>query len=329
MTSDVSRDAPFYSDLHEKHVAVKGLGAGDTLEYSGRWQLEKPLAPGQFWFSYQFTRGAIILDEQLEMSVPAAREVKLKSRTIQPTMREESGRRIYAWKTSHLENESAEKQKEDHNYEVARGLLPAPDVLISSFRSWEEVGRWYEGLQREKVQLSPDIKAKAEELTKGLTEDDAKLRAIYNYVSLRYRYIGIAFGIGRYQPHSASEILGNQYGDCKDKHTLLAALLNAVGIRVYPVLINSQMALDSDVPSPGQFDHVISVMAKGSTLSWMDTTSEVAPIGYTRPGDYAGKGGISDYGRHAASRKQRRIPDLRQVEFRRNTASARSEHDAR
>jgi Domain of Unknown Function with PDB structure (DUF3857) len=32
MTSGISRDAPFYSDLREKHVAVKGLGAGDTLE---------------------------------------------------------------------------------------------------------------------------------------------------------------------------------------------------------------------------------------------------------------------------------------------------------
>ena len=34
------------------------------------------------------------------------------------------------------------------------------------------------------------------------------------------------------------------------------------------------------VPSPGQFDHVISVVAKGSTLSWMDTTPEVTAVGY-------------------------------------------------
>jgi transglutaminase-like putative cysteine protease len=58
-------------------------------------------------------------------------------------------------------------------------------------------------------------------LTKGLSDDDAKLRAIYSYVSLHYRYVAISFGIGRYQPHAAGEILGNQYGDCKDKHTLL------------------------------------------------------------------------------------------------------------
>ena len=253
VTSEIYREAPLYSDLREKHVAVKGLEPGDTLEYSVRWQLEKPLAPRQFWFGYQFIKSAIILGERLEISVPHEREVKLKSQTVQPTTSEENGRRIYIWKTSNLESESAEKQEEVQKYDAIRGLLPPSDVLISSFRTWEEVGRWYYGLQQEKIQPSPAVKAKAEELTKGLSDEDAKLRAIYNYVSLHYRYVAISFGIGRYQPHAAATILGNQYGDCKDKHTLLAALLSAVGIRAYPALINTQTAVDADVPSPGQF----------------------------------------------------------------------------
>ena len=279
VTSEIYRDDPMYSDLREKHLAVKGLEPGDTLEYSVRLHLDRPLAKGQFWFGYQFIKSAVVLEEQLEISVPNEREVKLKNQTIQPAMHEETGRRIYTWKTSNLESVSVEKQKEAQSYDAFRGLLPPPDVLISSFRTWDEVGRWYDGLQQEKIQPSPEAKAKAVELTKGLSGDDAKLRAIYNYVSQRYRYVAISFGIGRYQPHAASEILGNQYGDCKDKHTLLAALLNAVGIRAYPALINTRMAVDADVPSPGQFDHVISVVAKGSALSWMDTTPEVTAIG--------------------------------------------------
>jgi tetratricopeptide (TPR) repeat protein len=279
VTSELYRDAPMYSDLREKHVAVKGLEPGDTLEYSAQWRVEKPLAPGQFWTSHQFIKNSIVLDEQLEISVPQERQVRLKSQTIEPTTREENGRRIYTWKTSNPEGLSAQKQKEAQSYDAIRGLLPPPDVLISSFRTWEEVGRWYSGLQKEKIEPSPEVKAKAEELTKGLADDDAKVRAIYNYVSLHYRYIATSFGIGRYQPHAAAEILGNQFGDCKDKHTLLAALLNAVGIRAYPALISSASAVDEDVPSPGQFNHVISVVAKGGALSWMDTTAEVTAIG--------------------------------------------------
>jgi hypothetical protein len=111
MTSEVSREAPMYSDLREKHVAVKGLEPGDTLEYSVRWQVEEPLAAGQFWYGYQFIKSGIVLDEQLEISVPREREVKLKSQTIQPTTHEENNRRVYIWRTSNLESVSAEEQK--------------------------------------------------------------------------------------------------------------------------------------------------------------------------------------------------------------------------
>jgi hypothetical protein len=232
----------------------------------------------------------IVLDEQIEISVPREREVKLKSQIIQPTIHEETGRRIYVWRRSNLESQSAEKEKEVQRYDAIRGLLPPPDILISSFRTWEEVGRWYEGLQQEKIQPSPEVRAKAVELTKGLSDDDAKLRAIYNYVSLRYRYVAISFGIGRYQPHAAAEILENQYGDCKDKHTLLAALLSGVGIRAYPALINTRMVVDVDVPSPGQFDHVISVVAKGKL---MDGCRQCGPFNASSRGPETGLGEIT------------------------------------
>jgi Tfp pilus assembly protein PilF len=278
--SQIYPGAAEYGNLHEKRVPVKGLEPGDVLEYSIRWQVAKPLAIGQFWFGHWFLKSVIVLDEQLEISVPSDREVKFKSQNVQPTIHEQNGRRIYTWKTSNLESQHIEKQREAQSYDAIRGQLRGPDVLISSFQTWEEVGRWYEGLQKEKVQPSPDVKAKAEELTKGLRDEGAKLHAIYNYVSLHYHYVAVAFGVGRYQPHSPAEILANQYGDCKDKHTLLAALLSAVGIRAYPALISSRVMVDPDVPMPAQFDHVISVVPQGSTLSWMDTTPEVTAMGY-------------------------------------------------
>jgi hypothetical protein len=46
---------------------------------------------------------------------------------------------------------------------------------------------------------------------------------------MKFRHISISFGAGRYRPHTAGEVLVNQYGDCKDKHTLFAALLKAAG----------------------------------------------------------------------------------------------------
>ena len=85
--------------------------------------------------------------------------------------------------------------------------------------------------------------------------------------------------MGRLQPHAASQVLQNGFGDCKDKHTLLQALLRAQGIQSYPVLISSYRDLDHDIPSPAQFNHEITAVELGSDLTWLDTTAEVAPYG--------------------------------------------------
>lgn len=281
LDSEITRAAPFYSDLREKHVAVKGLAKGDILEYQVHWHATKALTPGQFWFEYSFQPDQIVLDERLEVRVPAQRTVKVKGPPATQSIRTEDGSRIYTWTYSKLENTKgaeSEKQKLD----AARGRLPAPDVQISSFQTWDDVGRWYWDLQKDRVEPSAAVRAKAAELTKGLSDDAAKVRALYSFVSTQYRYIGIAFGIGRYQPHSADDVLGNNYGDCKDKQTLLASLLQASGITLYPALISSSHKLDPDVPSPAQFDHVIGYLPQASDKAalWLDTTPEVAPFGF-------------------------------------------------
>ncbi len=282
LDSEITRSAPFYSDLREKHVAVKGLGKGDVLEYEARWRTTKPLIPGQFWFQYNFEHDGIVLVERMEIKVPAERAVKVKGPQATQTVTTEAGSRTYAWTYSKLQSAKEPESDQKKGTETALGRLPPPDVQISSFQSWDEVGRWYWNLQKDRIEPTAAIRAKAAELTTGMTDDAAKLRALYSFVSTQYRYIGIAFGIGRYQPHAADDVLTNNYGDCKDKHTLLASLLQASGITLYPALINSSFKLDPEVPSPAQFDHIIGYLPHGKDkdVVWLDTTLEVAPLGY-------------------------------------------------
>jgi tetratricopeptide (TPR) repeat protein len=55
--------------------------------------------------------------------------------------------------------------------------------------------------------------------------------------------------------------------------------MRAEGIQSYPVLIDSSRKLDPDIPSPAQFDHVITAVRLGRGLTWLDTTPEVTPFG--------------------------------------------------
>lgn len=274
MPSEVARVAPMYTDMREKQVPVKSLGAGDVLEYQVRHTRIRPEVPNQFWYTQSFLAGAIVLEETLEISMPAAIHVKLaNAAALQPEISEKSGRRIYRWKTAQLEPDAQnDKKPKPRN-------PPPPSVQLTSFQSWEEVGRWYSKLQQERTAVSPAIRAKADELTKGLATAAEKEHAIYKYVSSKFRYIGISFGMGRFQPHSADDVFSNQYGDCKDKHTLFAALLKAAGIDAWPALIGSANKLRPEIPSPGQFDHLITVVPQGKDVLWLDTTAEVAPFG--------------------------------------------------
>src|SRR5260370_850552 len=91
MTADITRQAPFYTDTHETHVAVKGLGVGDLLEYQAHWQQNKPLIAGQFWLDYNFAHAGIVLQEVVEVSVPRGRADKLKSSKVKPVTAESGG----------------------------------------------------------------------------------------------------------------------------------------------------------------------------------------------------------------------------------------------
>jgi tetratricopeptide (TPR) repeat protein len=281
LSAPVEREAPVYTDYRQKHITVPGLRPGEVLEYDLATFVHTPLAPGQFWTEYDFDKTNIVLDEQLEVDIPKDRTIKLKTKPgFDPKITEENGRRIYRWTTSHLEREDDDKNK-DRDRKKKKKKKPEDDVpaiQLTTFTSWEEVGRWYASLDHDRRQPTPEIRAEAEELTKGLNTDLEKVEALYDHVAKNFRYVSLSLGLGRYQPHAASDVLHNQYGDCKDKHTLLSSLLEAEGMHASSVLINSSRKLDPDIPSPSQFDHVITLLPMGKEEVWMDTTTEVAPF---------------------------------------------------
>jgi tetratricopeptide (TPR) repeat protein len=275
MPTEVTREAPFYSDLREIQIPVKSLSPGDKLEYQMKYVGQKSAAPGQFWGATNFVRGAaVVLDETVELAFPKDKYALVLSPKDKPVITEENGLKVYRWKTSQLDpTVTDEKKKEEKPYD--------PDELASvtwtTFKSWQEVGDWYGKLAKDRAVPSDEVQEKVKQLIQGKTTDDEKIEAIYHYVSTQVRYIGVAFGVGRYQPHSAETVLDNQYGDCKDKHTLLAAMLKAAGYDAWPALIGSSVKLHEDLPSPSQFDHVITVVPLKGQVIWLDSTPEVTP----------------------------------------------------
>ena len=271
---DVLKEAPMYSDYRQRHISVAALQPGDTLEYRAVTRVLTPLAAGNFWYEHTFPKGMVVNEDRLEIDVPKAREVKLKTPARKPEIQETGDRRIYTWVVKDIRPER-DKEKDEADEEAG------PDVQLTTFTDWKQVAHWYAKLQGERMTVDESVRRKADELTKGADTPTEKARRLYDFVARNVRYVSISLGVGRYQPHSASDVLRSDYGDCKDKHTLFSALLRAEGIQSYPVLIGSARKLDADVPSPAQFDHVITAarLGTGTGLTWLDTTPEVTPVG--------------------------------------------------
>jgi tetratricopeptide (TPR) repeat protein/transglutaminase-like putative cysteine protease len=270
---DILKEAPMYSDYRQRHISVAALQPGDTLEYHTVTRIVTPLAAGQFWYEHTFPKGVVVNEDRLEIDIPKSREVKLKTPVRKPEIQESGERRIYTWVVKDIRPEREKDEDRDADEELG------PDVQLTTFADWKQLAQWYARLQGERMVLDDSVRKKAAELTKGANSPTEKARRLYDFVARNVRYVSLSFGIGRYQPHAASDVLQNGYGDCKDKHTLLSAMLRAEGIQSYPVLIHSSRKLDADVPSPAQFDHVITAARLGPGLTWLDTTTEVAPYG--------------------------------------------------
>ena len=121
--------------------------------------------------------------------------------------------------------------------------------------------------------------------------DAAVIRTLYHFVAKHIRYVGIELGESAYQPSPATEVLQKQYGDCKDKTTLLISMLDLVGIRAYPVLISTSPyeRIDTDLPSLSQFNHMIAAIPTDkNSYIWLDPTSQTCGYGELPYSDQGG-----------------------------------------
>jgi hypothetical protein len=149
-----------------------------------------------------------------------------------------------------------------------------PHVHVSTYASWDAMGKWYWGLIKDQLVPDDEVRQRAQELTKGLTDERAKVRAIYDYVSQKTRYVALEFGIHGFKPYRCAQIFARGFGDCKDKATLIVTMLGALGIKATPVIVRTNNKGDIE-PSPASlapFDHMIAYVP--SLDLYLDGTAE-------------------------------------------------------
>jgi hypothetical protein len=180
----------------------------------------------------------------------------------------------YTWRFTNLLAESREILAPPR-----RGI----SLLLSTFPDWSDFADWYARVSRLTGEVTPEIKARAAELTREAKNDREKILSVYNYVT-GLRYVAVPLGVNSFRPHAAANVFKNQFGDCKDKANLFNTMLQSLGINAHLVLVpRFRQAYDA---LPGlAFNHAISRVTLPDETLWVDTTDDVCRFGMLPPGD--------------------------------------------
>lgn len=155
-------------------------------------------------------------------------------------------------------------------------VLQRGEVAASDFTGWNEVATLFAPLYAKASTIPADSPLQAEVARIAAASEDPKARAAaaLQLVQSQVRYLADVSGLGGYLPADADTVWKNRYGDCKGKSVLLLALLHALGIEARPALVSSDHGdgMDTALPMPGQFDHVIVEATIAGKTYWLDGT---------------------------------------------------------
>ena len=285
------------SDVKDKLLRIPAADPGNIVGYEYEEE-EQPFVLQDVW---HFQESNPVREAHYTLQLPSGWEYKVTWMNYPEAKPAQSGNQSQ-WVVSEVKG-----IKRENNMPPWQGV--AGQMIVSffpsggsaqnqGFQNWKQMGIWYQGLTSGRRDASPELKQKVASLTTSASTALAKMKTLGDFAQRDIRYVAIELGIGGWQPHPAAEVFNHHYGDCKDKATLMGAMLHEIGIDSYYVVINSERgSVTPDTPAHmGGFDHAIIAikLPEGATDSslvatmthpklgkilFFDPTDELTPFG--------------------------------------------------
>src|SRR5581483_5509216 len=264
--------AGLYYDTRSRSVRFPSLQNGDVIALEYRISPKSAKNPyGDYFASLVPFQNEV--PQQLHryvMIAPSSRDLNIVQERM-PTMKVSmaNGKTIYSWEMRDIPPLEDEPRGPTLT-EVA------PYVNISTFRNWNRLGRWYADLIKPQFALDGELKQALKKITRNTYTDLDKIHAIHEFVLRNTRYQAMEFGIYRYKPYPVSQVYERRFGDCKDKASLMIALMRAEGIDAELALIRTRKLGDvsQGATSLSMFDHAVVYIPKYDL--WLDGTAQYA-----------------------------------------------------
>jgi len=285
-TDYYSIEGVFYSDARICYFSLPLEKKGSTSEV----KFEKTILDPRYLTSIFFSEPFFIQRKEIRIIVPAwmrieIKEYNFKGFKISKQLDNKGDNNIYTYV---IENAPAMKQEEN----APGPTYTAPHILVMCKYSEIDGGRityfntlsdqyaWYRKLVKQIGNEIATIKSRAEEITKGITGDIEKVKAVFQWTQDNIRYIAFEDGIAGFKPEKAQEVLRKKYGDCKGMGNLLVEMLKSLGYDARLCWLGTNhIAYDYSTPSLSVDNHMICAwLYKGKTY-FLDATEKYIGFG--------------------------------------------------
>ncbi|HWH59063.1 MAG TPA: DUF3857 and transglutaminase domain-containing protein [Terriglobales bacterium] len=288
-----------YSDEMQLAAQAPALGPGTIVGFEWERRTHEYINE----LGWEFQGELPVLESVLRLDLPPGWEYRTAWSSGSPINPAATGSNAWEWHQKNIPGIDDDIEPMMPPAYVLAGRMSiayfAPGQESRTSASWPQVGQWYSALLAERTSPTPEIAAKVNQLVAGKLDFQSRLRTLAEFLQSEIRYVAISIGIGGNQPHSANEVFHSRYGDCKDKATLLKAMLQVVGIRSYLVLVNSDRGfINPDVPSSWGNHAILAVVLPddiaareyrsvvtsktGTRYIIFDPTDEFTPVGSLR-----------------------------------------------
>ena len=277
--ADAQDDPDMFSDTRVLSGPLPAVAPGAVVEQTITYREKNPLYAAGTTDRHQFGRMVEARQSRLTIEWPSSLAVRTVNRTrpaIEPRKTESDGITRLVFETGPM------AALDFSEWNVPADAHVIPYVAWATGKSWQEVAKRYAEIVDEKI---GDL-GTVERITRAAVGEAKTPREIavrlLAAVQRDIRYAGVEFGEGSIVPRTPAETLKNKYGDCKDKATLLVAMLRRAGVPAHVALLRSGGAgtydVEPELPGLGYFNHVI-VVVEGDEPLWIDPTDEFARAG--------------------------------------------------
>lgn len=274
--SEAGEDAEspeMYSDRRVLRAPLPALTPGAVVEYEILERETRPFFEGSAYGRFDFGEAVPVPMSRLTVEAPRSTHLRYAVQKLPRPPREEvrGDLRVITFEPGPL---PAIESPEPY---APPSESPWPRVEYSIAPSWNELARRYAEI------VDRQIRASAGDTALAAPHEPSRERIIGHLLARlqdRVRYTGLEFGEGAIVPTPPSETLRRGYGDCKDKATLLVAMLRAAKIDASVALVRSGFGSEGapDLPGLERFNHAI-VHVEGTPELWIDPTFEYGRAG--------------------------------------------------